>query len=179
MKFTVRYGIDARQWYRSEAVFVAAGAALSVASSRTIPTDWIWIPDGVIEFDAVEEVQICDDRGVVLSGNGSGGWWDNAQKTVKDPLAFLHLKAQPADDNILDGGELLRMKALRQAVIDEITWHNNEAAHHREAAAECTDEDYTAEHWGHTLDAHSHDKAAERLRAILNGAVPPAPEAAS
>jgi hypothetical protein len=89
---------------------------------------------------------------------------------VIDPRGYMQAlePTSPPDDNVTDGGELLRLKALRQAVMDEITWHCNQAAHHRDAAAECTDEDYTDEHFGHTLDAHSHDKAADRLREILN-----------
>jgi hypothetical protein len=64
-------------------------------------------------------------------------------------------------------------------VIDEITWHNNEAANHLDAAANeaAWDPEYADdEGWMHKAEAAHHDKAAERLRAILNA---PAPEAAS
>jgi hypothetical protein len=177
--FTVRRGFDAAAWYRS-AVDHPAKRAVACAEHAD---RFEWEPDGVTEYGNVNTVEIVDRSGeIVLTRNAFDGWRSLPHfDPVTDAVTYLRsLDApEPADDNITDGGELLRMKALRQAVIDEITWHNNEAAHHRDAAAECTDEDYTDEHWGHTLDAHSHDKAAERLRAILNGAVPPAPEAAS
>jgi hypothetical protein len=144
----------------------------------------LWNEEGATELDNVEVSEIAGSTnsldGAYLQYSDKT-WTDcKSGKPVADPLAHLRsLDApEPPDDNITDGGELLRLKALRQAVMDEITWHVNQAAHHRDAAAECTDEDYTAEHWGHTLDAHCHDKAAERLRAILN-APAPAPEAAS
>jgi hypothetical protein len=175
--FSVRRGFDARKWYRTD-------FTLTAEDVLDFTSDWMgeeWIDDGVTEYEATEAIEIIGPSGVVLTSDGKGAWWNAFEQPVKDPLTYMrNIEASsPPDDNITDGGELLRLKALRQAVIDEITWHNNEAAHHREAAAECTDEDYTAEHWGHTLDAHCHDKAAKRLRAILNGAVPPEPEAAS
>ena len=164
MLFTVRRAFDARQWYRST-LGIPAHVAISVARSGLTE----WQNDGVNEYDEIEAVEIIGPDGVVLSGNGKGAWWDLGSRTVKDPVGYLRRLEGPSppDDNITDGAELLRLKALRQAVIDEITWHNNEAAHDREAAAEMDPDD----RWDIASlkeEAAFHDRAAGRLRAILN-----------
>jgi hypothetical protein len=176
--FYVRRGFDAAVWYRSAVDHPAKRAVACAEHAERFE----WEPDGVTEYDDVDTVEIVDRSGeILLARNALDGWRSLPHfDPVTDPVAYLRsLDApEPPDDNITDGGELLRMKALRQAVMDEITWHVNQAENHRDAAGECDETDDTDEGWSHSESAAHHDITAKRLRAILN-APAPAPEAAS
>jgi hypothetical protein len=80
MKFTVRRGFDARQWYRS-AMDWPANSALTAA----IHGSGEWLNDGVVEFDELESVELIGPNGIVLTGDGHGEWWTATGRRVHDP----------------------------------------------------------------------------------------------